>query len=152
MRQDTTSSVVMAVDWEVFDKAVQDKPPLLEEILSSISDDSAEESVGPEDLLSRLRGAVAPEKEREEALVSFLQRELQAVLRLSSTPSATVGFFDLGMDSLMAVEFRNRLNRAFAGEYTASNTVVFDYPDIASLASHIFGRTGPTWWKRRYGF
>ena len=115
VRQDTTSSVVMAVDWEVFDKAVQDKPPLLEEILSSVSDDSAEESVGPEDLLSRLRGAVAPEKEREEALVSFLQRELQAVLRLSSTPSATVGFFDLGMDSLMAVEFRKPVKPCVCG-------------------------------------
>ena len=142
VRQDTTSSVVMAVDWDVFDKAVRDKPPLLEEILSSIADDSAKDSDQPEDLLARLRGAVAPEKEREEALVSFLQRELQAVLRLSTTPSPTVGFFDLGMDSLMSVEFRNRLNRAFAGEYTASNTVVFDYPDIASLANHISEELG----------
>ena len=142
VRQDSTTSVVMAVDWEVFEKAVQDKPPLLEEILSSIADDSAAQSDQPEDLLSRLRGAVAPEKERQEALVSFLQRELQAVLRLSSAPSPTVGFFDLGMDSLMAVEFRNRLNRAFAGEYTASNTVVFDYPDITSLANHISEELG----------
>jgi len=59
------------------------------------------------------------------------------VLRLSSAPSPTVGFFDLGMDSLMAVEFRNRLNRAFSGVYTAPNTVVFDYPDIARLAAHL---------------
>ena len=78
-------------------------------------------------------------------LVSFLQQEVQAVLRLSSAPSPTVGFFDLGMDSLMAVELRNRLNRAFAGEYTASNTVVFDYPDIASMASHIAGETRSAW-------
>ena len=142
VRQDTTTSVVMGMDWDVFEKAVRDKPPLLEEILSSVVDDSAEDSDQPEDLLARLRGAVAPEKERQEALVSFLQRELQAVLRLSTTPSPTVGFFDLGMDSLMAVEFRNRLNRAFAGEYTASNTVVFDYPDISSLANHISEELG----------
>ena len=142
VRQDTTTSVVMAVDWDVFEKAVRDKPPLLEEILSSVADDSVEDTDQPEDLLARLRGAVAPEREREEALVSFLQRELQAVLRLSTAPSPTVGFFDLGMDSLMAVEFRNRLNRAFAGEYTASNTVVFDYPDIASLANHISAELG----------
>ena len=37
----------------------------------------------------------------------------------------------------MAVELRNRLNRAFAGTYSASNTVVFDYPDIATLAAHL---------------
>ncbi|MCE2449788.1 MAG: acyltransferase domain-containing protein [Candidatus Latescibacteria bacterium] len=57
-------------------------------------------------------------------------------------PEPTVGFFDLGMDSLMAVELRNRLNRAFAGEYTAPNTLVFDYPDIATLARHLVGELG----------
>ncbi|MCY4644059.1 MAG: type I polyketide synthase, partial [Bacteriovoracales bacterium] len=68
---------------------------------------------------------------------SFLQREVASVLRLPKAPDATVGFFDLGMDSLMAVEFRNRLNQAFDGQYTAPNTVVFDYPDITTLAAHI---------------
>ena len=61
------------------------------------------------------------------------------MLRLPSPPPATARFFDLGMDSLMAVELRNRLNRAFAGEYVASNTVVFDYPDTAGLARFLAG-------------
>ena len=69
--------------------------------------------------------------------MSFLQRELQAVLRLPSAPSSTVGFFDLGMDSLMAVELRNRLNRAFSDAYAAPNTLVFDFPTIAELARHL---------------
>ena len=37
----------------------------------------------------------------------------------------------------MAVEFRNRLNRALDSEFTTSNTVVFDYPDVSSLARHL---------------
>ena len=37
----------------------------------------------------------------------------------------------------MAVELRNRLNRACADAYTAPNTLVFDYPDIATLARHL---------------
>ena len=142
VREDTTTSVVMSMDWSVFEEAVEDRPPLLEDMLSSVAADSVEDSAPTEDLLSRLRGAVVPTAGHEEVLVPFLQQELQAVLRLSSTPSPTTGFFDLGMDSLMAVEFRNRLNRAFAGEYTASNTVVFDYPDIASLARHISNELG----------
>ena len=64
------------------------------------------------------------------------------MLRLPTAPEPTVGFFDLGMDSLMAVELRNRLNRAFAEEYVVPNTVVFDYPDIASLARHLVGELG----------
>ena len=142
VREDTTASVVMSMDWSVFEEAVEDRPALLEDLLSSLDDGAAEDSASTEDVLTRLRNAIAPADEQQELLVTFLQQELQAVLRLSSAPSPTVGFFDLGMDSLMAVEFRNRLNRAFAGEYTASNTIVFDYPDIASLAGHLAEELG----------
>ena len=139
VRQDAVASVVMSMDWSVFEEAVEDRPAFLEEMLSAAS---AAADLGPaEDLLSRLRDA--PPAEHEDVLASFLQAEVRAVLRLPTAPAATVGFFDLGMDSLMAVELRNRLNRAFAGEYVASNTVVFDYPDIESLATHLTGELGP---------
>ena len=140
VRQDATNSVVMSMDWSVFEEAVEDRPPLVEELLSSASEDDADDAALSEDLLSRLRGA--PATEHEDALAAFLQQEVQAVLRLASTPSAAVEFSELGMDSLMAVELRNRLNRAFAGEYTASNTVIFDYPSITGLASHLAGEIG----------
>ena len=135
VRQDATTSVVMSMDWSVFEEAVQDRPPLLEDMLSSTEDDMPDDSSADGDVLSRLRSA--PAAGPEEVLVSFLQAEVQAVLRLPSAPSPTVGFFDLGMDSLMAVELRNRLNRALSGEYVVSNTAVFDYPDIATLAGHL---------------
>ena len=139
VRQDATASVVMAMDWSVFEEAVEDRPPFLEDLLSVASDDEASPA-SSEDLLSRLREAPA----REELLVTFLQQEVQAVLRLPTEPEPTVGFFDLGMDSLMAVELRNRLNRAFSEEYVVPNTVVFDYPDIAALARHLAGELGET--------
>ena len=142
VREDTTASVVMSMDWSVFEEAVEDRPALLGDMLSSLDEAAAEDAASTEDVLTRLRNTVSPADEQQELLVSFLQQELQAVLRLSSAPSPTVGFFDLGMDSLMAVEFRNCLNRAFAGEYTASNTVVFDYPDIANLAGHLAEELG----------
>ena len=139
VRQDATHSVVMSMDWSVFEEAVDEPPVLVEELLSAAADAQAEDAA-PADLLSRLR--TSPAAEREDVLASFLQQEVQAVLRLPSAPSPTVGFFDLGMDSLMAVELRNRINRAFAGEYVASNTAVFDYPDIAQLAGHVAGQLG----------
>ena len=140
VRQDTTTSVVMAMDWAVFEEATGTRPPLLKDLLSAASDNEAEASAPSGDLLSRLRGA--PAAAHQELLVSFLQQEVQAVLRLPTAPAPTVGFFDLGMDSLMAVELRNRLNRAFSEEYTASNTVVFDYPDITTLAGHLAEEVG----------
>ena len=130
----------MSMDWSVFEEAVEDRPTFLEDLLSSASDDGMDAAAESEDLLTRLRSA--PPAEHQEVMASFLQQEVQAVLRLSTAPAPTVGFFDLGMDSLMAVELRNRLNRAFAGDYTASNTMVFDYPDIETLAEHLVGELG----------
>ena len=139
LRQDATSAVVAAVDWPVFGDSVGGRPPLLEDLLADATDDG-DESSSSEDLLAQL--GATPAAGREELLVSFLQREVQAVLRLPSIPAPTVGFFDLGMDSLMAVELRNRLNRTFSGAYVAPNTLVFDYPNISVLAGHLTGELG----------
>ena len=51
-----------------------------------------------ETLLERLRGNEATDW--EEIFVEFLQEEIQAVMRLQSAPSPTIGFFDLGMELL----------------------------------------------------
>ena len=142
VRQDVTTSTVMSMDWSVFENAVEERPPFLEELLSINSDRKADITASTEDLLSSLRRV--PAAGPEDVLVSFVQQAVQAVLRLSTPPSPTVGFFDLGMDSLMSVELRNRLNRALAGEYVVSNTAVFDYPNVAALASHLAGELGQT--------
>ena len=139
LRQDVTNSVVMAMDWSVFEEAFEARPPFLEDLFVGASDEEAGSS-SSEDLLTQL--GATPAAEREDLLVSFLQGEVQAVLRLPSEPASTVGFFDLGMDSLMAVELRNRLNRAFADTYSAPNTLVFDYPTIADLARHLVDALG----------
>ena len=140
LREDPTTAVVLAADWSVFGEAIEGRPSLFEDLLPAAEDASADSQGTAEDLLSQL--GAAPAEAREELLVSFLQQEVQAVLRLPTAPEPAVGFFDLGIDSLMAVELRNRLNRAFSGEYAASNTVVFDYPDIASLARHLADELG----------
>jgi len=137
LRQDTTTSAVMAVDWQMFGEAMEHPPPLLEDLLAVESETDVNEAGSDEDLLTQLQKT--PVSEREQLLVSFLQREVQAVLRLPTLPASSVGFFDLGMDSLMAVELRNRLNRSFLDLYTAPNTLVFDFPDISVLARHLVG-------------
>ncbi len=140
VRQDPATTVVMAMDWPVFAEAVESAPPLLEDLLATAVETEGDADTEADDLPALLRSA--PADEREGMLVAFLQREVEAVLRLASPPPAAVGFFELGMDSLMAVELRNRLNRAFAETYTAPNTLVFDYPDIATLARHLAGELG----------
>ena len=138
LRQDSAHAAVAAVDWPVFGDALGDRPAFLEDLLAVTADE--DDQTSSEDLLYRLSST--PIGERESLLISFVQQEVQAVLRLPTAPVPTIGFFDLGMDSLMAVELRNRLNRAFSGVYSAPNTLVFDYPTIADLAHHLVDALG----------
>ncbi|MDE2719062.1 SDR family NAD(P)-dependent oxidoreductase [Candidatus Palauibacter polyketidifaciens] len=142
VRQDVTQSTVTSVDWSVSGEGLESRPRFLEDLIvtKKARRGTGEAPASSDGLMSRLREAPADDKEN--LLSAFIQEELKAVLRLPSSPSATASFFDLGMDSLMAVELRNRLNRAFAGEYAASNTVVFDYPNSAGLAEHLSKELG----------
>ena len=136
LSQDLTGSVVTSVDWPVYAESFDARPALLEDLLTEPEESSEAASAGLEGaLMHRLWNVQAAE--RRELLLSFVQGELQSVLRLPALPPPTARFFDLGIDSLMAVELRNRLNRAFAGEFVAPNTVVFDYPDAASLSEYL---------------
>ena len=139
--EDLAAGMVTAVEWSAYAESFGASPALLEDLLIRTAAAPEPAAAAPEsNLLSRLRAA--PSGEREDVLSSFIGEELKAVLRLPAPPSPTVRFFDLGMDSLMAVELRNRLNRGFAGAYVASNTVVFDYPDTAALARFLADELG----------
>jgi len=140
LRHDMASGMVASVDWQVFSESHEQRLPLLEDLLVTAEDGAAEATASSGNVLSCLWDASMAE--REQMLAPFLQRELQAVMRLQTPPAASVEFSELGMDSLMAVELRNRLNRAFAGEYVAPNTVVFDYPSVTALARHLAGELG----------
>ena len=137
VQQDVTSGMVAVVDWPVLADGLDARPALLEDLLSDTGEGNggSGSTAVDADLLARLRTTAATE--RESLLASFLEAEVKAVLRLPSTPAPTVGFFEMGMDSLMSVELRNRLNRAMSGEYVVSNTAVFDYPNVASLAQYL---------------
>ncbi|MXZ57652.1 MAG: SDR family NAD(P)-dependent oxidoreductase [Rhodothermaceae bacterium] len=140
VRQDVMHSVVMAMDWAIFKDAIEDRPAFLEDLLKVTPEKEDKAPAQADNLIALLQRTSAADRERE--LISFLQGELQAVLHLSDTPSPTIGFFDLGMDSLMVVELQNRLNRALEGECMVSNTAVFDYPNITLLAQHLVEELG----------
>jgi acyl carrier protein len=110
------------------------RPPILEYVLPS------DVSATPVDsaLLRQLQEV--PEAQRVSFLTEYLQHELQLFLRLAQPPAATSRFLELGMDSLMGVELRNRLLGQFGSAFTITATAVFDYPTIASLAEYLAGQ------------
>ncbi|MBV9488723.1 MAG: SDR family NAD(P)-dependent oxidoreductase, partial [Verrucomicrobia bacterium] len=78
-----------------------------------------------------------PAEQRPEFLVNYVQQELMRVLQLEAPPTTGIGFRDLGMDSLMAVEFRNRLNTELRLEPALTATALFDFPNVGALVSHL---------------
>jgi acyl carrier protein len=93
---------------------------------------------GDSELLRQLQEV--PVAQRAGFVTEFLQREVQNFLRLAQPPAATNRFLDLGTDSLMAIELRNRLHSQFGGAFTINATAVFDYPTIGGLAEYLVGQ------------
>ncbi|MGE0686042.1 MAG: alpha/beta fold hydrolase [Dehalococcoidia bacterium] len=78
--------------------------------------------------------SVAPEK-REERLAVFLATELARALGVSVDdvdPDAL--FVSMGMDSLMAIELRSRLQSAMGMPISAS-ALIYNYPNITALTA-----------------
>ncbi|MCE6998175.1 SDR family NAD(P)-dependent oxidoreductase [Saccharothrix sp. S26] len=92
----------------------------------------------PADLIGRL--AALAEPEQRALLLDVITTHSAAVLG-HTTPLAAdpqQAFRDHGVDSLTAIELRNRLNAATGLELAA--TAVFDFPTPAQLANHLFGQ------------
>jgi acyl transferase domain-containing protein/acyl carrier protein len=76
-------------------------------------------------------------KEQISYLRKYLQTEVSQVLGASSShlPDVQLGFFDMGMDSLMMVELRSRLETGL--QQTIPSTVLFEHPTIQALVEYI---------------
>jgi len=128
----TGQATVIKANWKRAAKLLGgSRPPILDLVLPS----AVAEATGDSELLRQLQEV--PVAQRASFLTEFLQREVQGFLRLAQPPAATSRFLDLGTDSLMAVELRNRLYSQFGGAFTISATAVFDYPTIGELAEYL---------------
>ncbi|WP_086845352.1 type I polyketide synthase [Amycolatopsis kentuckyensis] len=89
-------------------------------------------------LVQRLGGL--GEADQQALLLSFVQEQVGLVLAHPAPRTIDVrrGLLDLGLDSLTAVELRNRLNTAT--ELRLPSTLVFDHPTTEALAAYLRGR------------
>lgn len=123
---------VADVDWGQFGAQIGRLPALLSDL--------AHTSRQPQRVpgLMRQRLLNQPETQR----LTFLQQYMQDVVAkiLGFSPAETLdmhqGFFEMGMDSLMATELRNQLQHDF--DYPLALTTTFKYPNVAAFAGFLY--------------
>jgi acyl carrier protein len=134
---DVTQAAVAQVDWRVFLPIYEarSRRPVLELLVAQLNSAQLPTPAGKPELLQQLE--LAPARERAALLVARIQREVARVLGLESTSwvNPHQGFFDLGMDSLMAVELKKHLETCLG--HTLPRTVAFDFPTINTLAAYL---------------
>ncbi|MDD2762314.1 MAG: beta-ketoacyl reductase, partial [Methylomonas sp.] len=78
-----------------------------------------------------------PAEQRRDFLNDWLREQVCEVLALPKTTPVEPRerLFDFGLDSLMAVELKNRLDHAVGNKLRS--TLIFDYPTLETLGNHL---------------
>ena len=137
VQQNTGTSVVVDMDWSALSGL-----PLLDQIRGD-EDGGDAARAEPASPVSLRHLDEAQPAERRKLLSGFLQEEVRSVLGLDALPDLDIAFADLGMDSLMAVTLRQRLNAALPRQ-VVSTTAVFEFPDVGRLAEHLISELYPS--------
>lgn len=136
--RDPAAVAVADIEWQRFRTAfTASRPSPLIGDLGATGQTAAADS-GAGDLDALLAGLTRPERGR--ALTELVCDHVAAILGYPSGDmvDAERGLKDLGMDSVTAVELRNRLSKRTG--LRLSSTVAFDHPNCTALARHIEDR------------
>ena len=106
---------------------------------SAAGDAAVKTAVSPPDTFLRRMAAAPTDQERHSILESRVRGELAQVLGLrESRIDPSKAFKSLGLGSLTALEFRNRLQASLGLSLPA--TLAWNYPNIADLVDHLASR------------
>jgi acyl transferase domain-containing protein/acyl carrier protein len=144
LRDGATQAAVVDVDWDVFLAVYEARGPrpFVSELRGRPEDAAP---TGEAWRSAELLEALAPldEARRREALRDHVRREVAAILGYETPASLDprAGFFGLGMDSIMTVRLRGRLESALG--LPLPPTIAFEYPSAEALADHLLSLVAP---------
>jgi myxalamid-type polyketide synthase MxaE and MxaD len=136
---DAAQKVVAAVDWAALKPAYEAKRPrpFLSQVESLVSPAAADRPRAATGLTLAQQLDARPPDERNEFLLGYVGRQVAYVMGHDDSQPLEVerGLFEMGMDSLMAVELKNRLETAVGRRLPAGLT--FNYPNVKALAAFL---------------
>jgi natural product biosynthesis luciferase-like monooxygenase protein len=129
------AALVSVVDWGIFRDIYEVRGS--GSLFSLLPSYTAARSVRRRPSTMRNKIEAAPSGERHHLLMKYLYDEVAQILHLESEASldSQKGFAQMGMDSLMAIELRNRLEDGLGCSLPV--TLAFEASNIEQLASHL---------------
>ncbi|MFT5375678.1 MAG: acyl transferase domain-containing protein/acyl-CoA synthetase (AMP-forming)/AMP-acid ligase II [Candidatus Latescibacterota bacterium] len=128
---------VLPVDWTPFLQRVAgaQRDPFLALLIPNLSPGKLAEPISASVLIEI---AALPVARQRDGLLKYVRDQIVHVAHLDNGDiQPRQRFFDLGLDSLMAVELRDRLQTGLGHALAA--TVVFDYPTLEALVDYLSG-------------
>jgi acyl carrier protein len=97
---------------------------------------TSRKSVGADSEISLQLKSSSPARRRD-ILIAHLRSQTSSILGFDLLREIDLeqGLFDMGMDSLMALEFKGRLERSLRVQLPS--TLTFNYPTIKALANYL---------------
>jgi NAD(P)-dependent dehydrogenase (short-subunit alcohol dehydrogenase family)/acyl carrier protein len=137
MRGSRAHVLMSPTDWDVYASQTSVPRPLLSELTGRRAATGAHVPANDRTAL-RARLHEAPSASRRRLLVAHVQAEAAKVLALDGSREIGVsqGLRDLGLDSLLAVELRNRLQETVGRPLPS--TLAFDHPTVEAIADFLW--------------
>ncbi|MGK7949304.1 MAG: type I polyketide synthase [Xenococcaceae cyanobacterium] len=134
LASESRQTMVLDIDWSAFAKimAAKGKTAFLEALLPK-----SDRNNKVHELNFRQKLAQTPIHRRQELLTTQLQQEVKQILGHSGTylPEIDRGFFDMGMDSLMSLELKHRLETLLS--VSIPSTLAFECPTIEEVVTYL---------------
>jgi acyl transferase domain-containing protein/acyl carrier protein len=137
-----TSAVVASIEWNTLRAVYEARRtrPLFAEMRSRPRNEKAAivsmESAAADSEINRQLKNASPTRRRD-ILIAHLRSQTSSILGFDFSREVELeqGLFDMGMDSLMAVELKGRLERSL--NVPLPSTLTFNYPTIQALTNYL---------------
>jgi acyl transferase domain-containing protein/acyl carrier protein len=130
---------VLKVDWSIFKQKLGREriKPFLSAMITNLPEADVMPPETSGELLKKLQlQHKNQESEIKKILIDTIQTEIAEILKLPKLPEIQDSFFELGLDSLMAIELVNRLEKGLNQRLSA--TLLFNYHNIKSLVEYLY--------------
>jgi acyl transferase domain-containing protein len=127
-----TQATVIDVDWRRLQLGLGGESPAM---LTGLAPERQRSQLGDSQLVSKLKQLRSGA--RKELLVKTIQDSMQGILSTPEPPEIDRPLIEMGLDSLMAVEFSTELQIMIGEQFAIGPTMLFEHPSIDAIADHV---------------